>query len=185
MTRSRTLPLVVAVVLALAGCGGDNDTASSTDATPEATSTPTATATATPTAVVDAKPTPKPGKCDEVKYTPGDGEGTVHPESNFYAPDAEKFPAKADLDHLLLIDNAVVVTYAASTKKKTRDRLYDWTYADVEKRTPIVVPDSDPGALPVRARIATVELRCNGFDFKRLTKFANRTDIAPLPGGHG
>ena len=92
----------------------------------------------------------------------------MHPESNFYAPDAEKFPAKADLDHLLLVDNAVVVTYA-----------------DVEKRTPIVVPDSDPDALPVRARIATVELRCNGFDWKRLTKFANRTDIAPLPGGHG
>ena len=183
MTRSRTLPLVVAVVLALAGCGGDNDTASSKAATPEATET--ATPTATPTAAVDAEPTPKPGKCDEVKYTPGDGEGTVHPESNFYAPDAEQFPAKADLDHLLLIDNAVVVTYAAGTKKKTRDRLYDWTYADVEKRTPIVVPDSDPDALPVRARIATVELRCNGFDWERLTKFANRTDIAPLHGGHG
>ena len=135
--------------------------------------------------MVDEKPTPKPGKCDEVKYTPGDGEGTVHPESNFYAPDAENLPAKEDLDHLLTVDNAVVVTYAASVDKQTRERLYDWTYAEVEKRTPVVVPDRDPDALPVRARIATVELRCNEFDFERLTKFANHTDIAPLRGGHG
>jgi len=159
----------------MAGCGGGDDAASA----PEPTSTPTPTPTATPTAA--SEPTPAPGKCDEVKYKPTEGAEFTHPASNFYEPDAGIFPAKADLDHLMLHDNAVVVTYAADTPKKTRARLYDWTYADVVERTPIVVPDSSPDALPVRAHIATVELRCNGFNFKRLTAFANRKDIAPLP----
>ena len=111
-------------------------------------------------------------------YKPTESSETTHPESNFYAPDAESFPKREDLDHLLLHDNAVVVVYAANTPKKTRERLYDWTYEDVVKRTPIVVPDSSADALPVRARIATHELRCARFDCKRLTAFANRTDIA-------
>ena len=119
-----------------------------------------------------------------MRYTPSDPQESTHPEANFYAPDAPKFPSRGDLDHLLLEDNAVVVTYAASTPKKTRDRLYEWTYEDVVKRTPVVVPDSSPDALAVRARIATIELRCDRVDFKRLTAFANRTDIAPTV-GHG
>jgi hypothetical protein len=104
--------------------------------------------------------------------------------ANFFEPGATNLPTEGDLGHLLLRDNAVVILYAANTPKKTRDRLESWWYEDVKKRTPIVVPDPSPDALPVRARIATVELRCNGFDWKRLTKFANRTDIAPLS-GHG
>jgi hypothetical protein len=178
MNRIGTLLPVVASALILSACGGGNTTTSG-DATPESTSTPEATATATPEVV--SEPTPRPGKCDEVKYRPGESSEFTHPDSNFYAPDATSLPTKADLDHLLVADNAVVVTYAADTKKNARERLYDWTYADVTKRTPVVVPDDAADALPVRARIATVELRCNGFDWKRLTKFANRTDIAPLP----
>lgn len=143
------------------------------DPAPEPTQSATASRDATP------GPTPAPGKCDEVTYTPTEASQWTHPDSNFYAPDATSLPAKEDLDHLLLGDNAVVVAYAAKTPRKTRDRLYDWTYADVVKRTPIVLPDSSPDALPVRARIATVEMRCNGFNWKRLTAFANRTDIAP------
>jgi hypothetical protein len=167
MNRNRAVTLVVGLALAVAGCGGGNNAASE-DAAPEATATAT-------------EPTPAPGKCDEVTYTPSEAAEWTHPDSNFYAPDASSFPAKEDLDHLLLHDNAVVVTYAAKTSKKTRERLYDWTFADVVKRTPIVVPDSSPDALPVRARIATIELRCNSLNWKRLTAFANRTDIAPLP----
>lgn len=178
--RNRALSVVVAAALVLAACGGGNDAASS-QATPEPTSTPTETASPTASPDVVAEPTPKPGKCDEVEYRPVDGSEFTHPDSNFYAPGAPGVPTKGDLDHLLLKDNAVVVTYAADTREKTRDRLYDWTYADVAERTPIVIPDSAPDALPVRARIATVELRCNGLDWKRLTAFANRTDIAPLP----
>lgn len=175
------MPLVVAAVLALAGCGDGND-AAATGAAPEPTSTPTTTATASSRPA--SEPTPAPGKCDEVKFEPTDTSGTVHPGSNFFAPDATELPSEGDLGHLLLRDNAVVVLYAASTPKKTRARLETWWYEDVVKRTPVVVPDSSPDALPVRARIATVELRCNGFDWERLTKFANRTDIAPLT-GHG
>jgi hypothetical protein len=171
--RTGAIPFA-AIALALAGCGSGDESASRA-------ATPEPTPTATPTATAASEPTPAPGKCDEVKYQPAEASEHEHPNSNFYAPDAESFPTKEDLDNLLLHDNAVVVTYAASTPKKTRDRLYDWTYADVVERTPIVVPDDAPDALPVRARIATVELRCNGFNWKRQTAFANRTDIAPLP----
>src|SRR5688500_6744742 len=116
--RNRAIGLLVA--LALAGCGGGTDAASA----PEPTLTPTATPTAA------SEPTPAPGKCDEVKYKPTETAEFTHPASNFYEPDAGIFPAKADLDHLMLHDNAVVVTYAADTPKKTRERLYEWTYAD-------------------------------------------------------
>ncbi len=78
-----------------------------------------------------------------------------------------------------------MVIYAADTPQEDIDRFSTWWSADVKKRTPVVVPDESPDALPVRARIATVELRCNGIDFDRLTKFANRTDIAPSYGDHG
>lgn len=180
MSRARTLSVLLASAVLLAACGGDDD-AAATRSTPEPTSAPVETATPTATAETVAEPTPKPGTCDEVKYTPEDATAFTHPDSNFYEPDATALPTKADLDHLLLADNAVVVTYAADTGDKRRKRLYDWTYADVVERTPIVLPDDSPDALPVRARIATVELRCNGFDWERLTAFANRTDIAPLP----
>jgi hypothetical protein len=177
MKRIWTLSLAVVTGLTLAACGGGDEPATADATTPE----PTATPTPTPT---QAAPTPEPGRCDEVDYEAAETEGTVHPGSNFFEPDAENLPSEGDLGHLLLRDNAVVVLYAADTPKKTRERLYDWTYEDVVNRTPVVVPDDSPDALPVRARIATVELRCNGFDFKRLTKFANRTDIEPLA-GHG
>jgi hypothetical protein len=172
---------LVVLLVAAAGCGGDGDRAASSSAAVTPTATETATATATPTTTPDIVPSPKPGTCDEVEYEPKAGTEFTHPDSNFYEPDATTLPTPGDLDHLLLEDNAVVVTYAADIKRKTRDRLYDWTYADVVERTPIVLPDASADALTVRARIATVELRCNGWDFKRLTKFANRKDIAPLP----
>jgi hypothetical protein len=180
--RNRTLALVVMLTLGLAGCGDDasKDTAS----TPTPTPTPTATASASPEATPAS--TPPRGKCHEVKLTkPAEPSNWTHPNSNFYAPGDSGIPTATDLDHLLVADNAVVVTYGAKTPKKTRERLYDWTFKDVVKRTPVVVPDSSPDALPVRARIATVELRCARFDFKRLTAFANRTDIAPLPRTEG
>ncbi|HWK29321.1 MAG TPA: hypothetical protein VNS09_22345 [Solirubrobacter sp.] len=170
----RVLTLVlIPVCVTLVACGGEKEAPESTAAAP--------TPSATPTEVASA-PTPKPGKCDEVKQElPEEQSEWSHPSSNFFEPDADNLPPQSDLDHLLLNDNAVVVTYAADTRKKTRQRLYDWTYKDVVKRTPVVLPDDSPDALPVRARIASVELRCNGFDWKRLTAFANRTDIAPLP----
>jgi hypothetical protein len=185
MNRDRSVFLALAASLALAGCGGGSDAASGgAAAEPARTAAPTATATASMGAASD--PLPKQGECDEVKYTPEEPSGeTKHPESNFFEPDAERFPTAAELDELLLHDNVVVVTYAADTPKRTRTRLYDWTYAEVVNRTPVVVPDDAADALPLRARIATVELRCNGFDWKRLTAFANRTDIAPLTPDHG
>ena len=172
----RTLPFLVAAALALAGCGGD-DKAASVAATPTATPTPTASPEPT------AESTPAAGKCDEVTYKPTESPEENHPASNFFAPGAPYMPTHEDLDHLLLHDYAVVVIYAASTPKKTRDRLSDWTYKDVVKRTPVVVPDDSADALPVRARIATHELRCARLDWKRLTAFANRTDI-DIPDPH-
>jgi hypothetical protein len=175
----RAIALVALAVLA--GCGSDSDPVASTP-----TSTATATATATPTATASAAATPAEGECDEVEYTPQkDAGGSVHPNANFFEPGAEGLPSKADLDHLLLVDNAVVIYYAADTPRKDIDRFSTWWAQDVKQRTPVVIPDDAPDALPVRARIATVELRCNGLDWNRLTKFANRTDIAPSVGDHG
>ena len=109
----RAIALVALAVLA--GCGSDNDPVASTP-------TPTATATATPTATASAAATPAEGKCDEVKYTPGkEAGGSVHPSANFFEPGAEGLPSKTDLDHLLLVDNAVVVYYAADTPKEDID----------------------------------------------------------------
>lgn len=178
--------LILLAALAFAGCGGNDKVA----ATPTPTPTPTAaeTATATPTATtapVEEEPTPAAGKCDEVKYTPKEGDGTVHPNANFFEPGAEGLPSEVDLDHLLLVDNAVVVYYAADTPKQDIERFSTWWSSDVTQRTPVVIPDDSPDALAVRARIATVELRCNGLDWERLTKFANRTDIKPSRGDHG
>ncbi len=157
----------VLAMLVIVGCGGD-------DTAPE-----TAATTPTPTATPTVKATPAPGECDEVTYEPTEPAQFRHPESNFYEPDATNLPAKEDLDHLQLYDNAVVVAYAADTPRKTRERLYKWTYEDVKGRTPVVVPDDSPDALAVRARLGTFELRCNGIDWKRLTAFANRTDVTP------
>ncbi len=168
MLRSRAIPFLAA--LALAGCGGGNE-----EAVSEATPTPTVSVQASP------EPTPAAGECDEVKYAPQETSGFRHPERNVYEPDTPNPPSRGDLDHLLLFDNAVVVTYAADTPRKTRDRLSEWAFT--VDRTPIVVPDSSPDALPVRAQVGTFELRCNGFDFKRLTAFANRTDVEPSTHG--
>jgi hypothetical protein len=182
MNRKRVVALAVGVALAVTGCGGGGNDAPSGDAAPEPTPTSTATATATASPKTEPKPTPAPGKCDQVKVPkPPEPAERVHPGFNFYEPDADNLPTKGDLDYLILHDNVVVVTYAASTPKATRDRLDTWWATEVVKRTPVVVPDRSRDALPVRARIATAELRCNGFDWKRMTKFANRTDIAPLP----
>jgi hypothetical protein len=185
MNGIRTLPLVVAAAFTLAACGdGDSSTDAAAKSTPSPAATATASASPEPESAASSQPTPAPGKCDEVEFEAKETSGTAHPAANFFEPDATNLPTEADLGHLLLRDNAVVVLYASSTPKKTRDRLNLWWYEDVDRRTPVVVPDPSPDALPVRARIATVELRCNGFDWERLTKFANRTDIAPLS-GHG
>ena len=182
MNRNWSMLLVAAAVLALTGCGGGNEAASDA-ATAEPKQTPTSTATATSTPTADAAPvsTPAPGQVRRGEVHADRPVRSTHPGSNFYEPDASSFPTKEDLDELLLHDNVAVVMYAEKTRKGIRKRLYDWTYAEVNKRTPVVVPDISPDARPVRARIATVELRCNGFDWKRLTAFVNRTDIAPLP----
>ena len=176
----RAIALVALAVLA--GCGGDDKVA----ATPTPTPTETATPTPTPTATAAAEPAPAEGECQDVKYTPGDDEGgSVHPAANFFEPGADNLPSAADLDHLLLVDNAVVVFYAADSPKDVIERFSTWWSEDVTKRTAVVVPDDAPDALPVVVRIASRELRCNGVDWDRITRFANRTDIAPSVGDHG
>ncbi|MBE2316318.1 hypothetical protein DVA67_010050 [Solirubrobacter sp. CPCC 204708] len=178
--------LILLAALALAGCGGNDDPEPKAAATPTATATATATPTATATATPAEEPAIAEGECEETKYKPGDDEGgTAHPAANFFEPGADNLPSQADLDHLLVADNAVVILYDDDLEREHIDAMSSWWSTEVTERTPVVVPDDAPDALPVRARIATVELRCNGFDLDRLTKFANRTDIEPVSGGHG
>jgi len=74
------LVLVLAVVAALAGCGGDDQPQTAAPATPSPTTTPaeTATATATPTPSATASPTgteaPTPAKPEEQPGGAGDEE---------------------------------------------------------------------------------------------------------------
>jgi hypothetical protein len=167
----RRLALLVALA-ALAGCGGKDKKAA-------ATPTPSPAATET-------TPAPAPEDCVETEYTPGSDEGgTSHPNANFFRPGAKDLPSEADLNHLLLADNAVVVIYSADIDEAEIDGLSSWWRADVNGRTPVVIPDETPGAPRIVARIASIEMRCDEVDFARLTEFANRTDVAPSLRDHG
>ncbi|HEY6887204.1 MAG TPA: DUF3105 domain-containing protein [Solirubrobacter sp.] len=141
---SRFLTFIAAAV-AVAGCGSS--------AAPEASMAPAA---------------PKLTTCDEVAYTPKNPPHFVHPTQNFYAPDAKDAPAPRDIEHLLLNDNAVVVSYPASATRAIRDRLAEWASQQVAV---VVVPDRRQTA-PVQAKIATAQLTCDGVDTSQLTAFA-------------
>ena len=97
------------------------------------------------------------------------------------AASAEGAPTKEDIEHLLLDDNAIVVSYPANATKATQDELAKWASAQVAA---VVIPDRAADAPPLRARIATAELRCDGIDTTQLTAFAGKRgtgSVAPHP----
>ena len=128
-------------------------------------------------------PTPATITCDEVAYTPEPGETYVHPSGNFYEPDDASAPSAADMEHLLAADNAIVVTYPANAPKEALDKLRQWSG---QQTASVVVPDTTPDLPPMRARIATAQLTCDGVDEAQLSAFADkRGDSAPAPHSDG
>ena len=164
MRPIRRATLVIAVLLA--GCGGGNDEGASVAATP-----------------TQPAPTPTTITCDEAAYTPKPAETYAHPSENFYAPDDANAPSATDLEHLLAADNAIVVTYPANAPKDALDRLKEWSG---KQTASVVLADTAADAPPVRAKIATAQLTCDGVDEGRLQAFADKRGNAPAqPHGDG
>lgn len=159
MRPIRRTALVLALLLA--GCGGDDEGAS---------------VKATPTSTPSAAPTPATITCDEVAYTPKPGESYAHPSENFYAPDDANAPTAADLEHLLAADNAIVVTYPSNAPTETLDRLKAWS---ADQTASVVLVDRAADAPPVRAKIGTAMLTCDGVDEGQLQAFADKRGNAP------
>ena len=160
MRPIRRAALVLALLLA--GCGGSSDEGASVEATP----------TPPPPA-----PTPANITCDDAAYTPKPAETWAHPSENFYAPDDARAPSTTDLEHLLAADNAIVVTYPANAPKDALDRLKEWSGRQTAS---VVLADSAPEAPPVRAKIATAQLTCDGVDEGQLQAFADKRGNAPV-----
>ncbi len=159
MRPIRRTALVLALLLA--GCGGDDDGAS---------------VKATPTSTASAAPTPATITCDEVAYTPKPGETYAHPSENFYPPDDANAPSAADLEHLLAADNAIVVTYPGNAPTDALDRLKEWSG---KQTASVVLVDRAADAPPVRAKIGTAMLTCDGVDEGQLQAFADKRGNAP------
>ena len=159
MRSIRRATLVLALLLA--GCGGSDDEGASVQAAP--TQPPPA-------------PTPTTITCDEVAYTPKPAETYAHPSENFYGPGDANAPTTADLEHLLVADNAIVVTYPANAPQEARDRLSKWSG---EQTASVTLADTAADAPPVRAKIATAQLTCDGVDEGQLQAFADKRGNAP------
>lgn len=152
---------LLVLALLVAGCGGGDDEGAGVQATP--TQPPPA-------------PTPAKITCDETAYTPKPGETYAHPSGNFYAPDATDAPSAGDLEHLLAADNAIVVTYPANAPKDALDRLAQWSG---EQTASVVLADTAADAPPLRAKIATAMLTCDGVDEAQLQAFADKRGNEP------
>jgi hypothetical protein len=151
---------VLVLALLLAGCGDDEG----------------ASVKATPTATPSAIPTPATITCDEVAYTPEPTESYAHPSENFYAPDHPSQPSAGDLEHLIAADNAIVVTYPGNAPQDALDRLKEWSGTQTAS---VVLVDPAADAPPVRAKIATAMLTCDGVDEGQLQAFADKRGNAP------
>jgi hypothetical protein len=114
--------------------------------------------------------------CSERRHSVEDPDRWFHPTENFYPPDAEA-PSQADLDHLLVNDDAVVVLYRRDASAAAREALQDWAQEGIGV---VVAPSRPAGAPPLEAFTATRRLTCDGIDLDRLTQFTDRHFTQPL-----
>lgn len=162
----RALGLIMLILaLFVAGCGGGDDDDGDT-----AKVTPTPTQPA-------PEPTPEDITCDEAAYTPEPGDSYAHPSENFYPPDADNAPSPADLEHLIAADNAIVVTYPANAPEEALTMLSEWS---ARQTASVVLADPSPDAPPLRAKIATAQLTCDGVDEAQLQAFADQRGEQPV-----
>jgi hypothetical protein len=161
---------LVVLALVAAGCGGG-----------DADEPGPATTTATPTAATATVAAPEAVTCDEAKYTPTPSKSWAHPSENFYEPGMTDAPTANDLEHLLVADNAIVVSYAVNQSAGALNELRQWSG---EQTASVALPATAPDAPPIQAKIARAVLTCDGVDVAQLTAFAEkRPDSAP-PDAH-
>ncbi|WP_066360085.1 hypothetical protein [Herbidospora mongoliensis] len=98
--------------------------------------------------------------------TSGDTEWR-HPDRSFYAPADQDVPNGASLEHLLTLDNALIVQYSPQLPQPSIDALRDW--AAMQTATVAVPGPADP---VIRATLASTELTCDGLDVAQLTTLA-------------
>jgi hypothetical protein len=114
--------------------------------------------------------------CSERPYSADDPSRWFHPLQNFYTPDAPA-PSRADLDHLISNDDAVVVTYRRNASTPALDALKAWAAAGIGV---VVAPSRASNARPLEAFTATRRLTCDGVDLDQLTSFTDRHFTRPL-----
>jgi hypothetical protein len=110
--RRAALPVLLAAA-ALAGCGGDDEQTSATQATPApppsqtATATPTATATATPTPSATAQPSPTATSQEDQPGGAGDEEAIRVPAEFTISPAGKLTPPQISVPAFLQIEITV------------------------------------------------------------------------------
>ena len=109
--RRAALPVLL-VAAALAGCGGDDEQTSATDATPApppatVTATPSATASATPTPSATAQPSPTATSAEDQPGGAGDEEAIRVPAEFTISPDLKISPPQISVPAFLQIEITV------------------------------------------------------------------------------
>ncbi|MGH2944774.1 MAG: DUF3105 domain-containing protein [Solirubrobacteraceae bacterium] len=99
-----------------------------------------------------------------------------HPRESFYPPDAPA-PTKADLDHLVTSDDAVVVKYRPDAPPAAQEALRAWATAGIGV---VVAPSRADDPPPLEAVTASRRLTCDGVDLDQLTTFTDRHFTEPL-----
>jgi hypothetical protein len=99
-----------------------------------------------------------------------------HPTDNFYPPDGQA-PARADLDHLVINDGAVAVTYRADVSPGARRALRRWAATGIGV---VVAPSRSSHPPPLEAYTAERRLSCDGVDLDQLTTFTDRHFSEPI-----
>ena len=77
---------------------------------------------------------------------------------------------------------AIVVSYPAKAPRAAREALRGWA---PKQTATVVVPDGGADAPPLRARIATAELTCDGIDLDQLSGFAAKRGSGTRAAPHG
>jgi Protein of unknown function (DUF3105) len=114
--------------------------------------------------------------CRQRPHSVEDPQRWFHPTENFYPPDA-RAPTRADLDHLVNNDDAVVVIYRRSASRAAQESLQAWAQEGIGV---VVAPSRSAAAPPLDAYTATRRLTCDGIDLDRLTEFTDRHFTQPL-----
>ncbi|MEO9323347.1 hypothetical protein ABFT23_07645 [Nocardioides sp. C4-1] len=160
--------LTAAVLLALSGCGSDDE--------PGASPSPSGAPSPAPSSAPSTAAAPPSGvSCEAGARTPVESGSTwAHPSQSFYTGAEPDLPTPADLEHLLRADAAAVVRYdAAQLPQASVDALRTWA----ESGEAVLALPAGPGATaPLSADTLDQRLDCDGLDTMQLDAFVATRD---------